>query len=47
MTPWYLRWYTLTGAGVVVAGAIGGIVYAATREEPLAPTALEPGIQLP
>jgi hypothetical protein len=33
--PWYLRWYTLTGAGVVVVGATAAIIYAATRTEPL------------
>jgi hypothetical protein len=30
-TPWYLRWYTLTAGGVVVAGAVTAIVLAATR----------------
>lgn len=34
--PWYLRWYTLTGAGVVVV-ATGVVAYAATREKPLDP----------
>jgi hypothetical protein len=36
-TPWYLRWYTITAASVIVAGATGGIVYAATRPAPLPP----------
>ena len=35
--PWWKRWYTLTGAGVVVVGVTAGIIYAATRPQPLDP----------
>ncbi len=36
--PWYLRWYTLTAAGVVVAGVVTAIVVGATAEPELKPS---------
>lgn len=30
-SSWYTRWYVLAGAGVLVAGAAGGIIYVTTR----------------
>lgn len=33
--PWYLKWYSLTGAGAVVAAVAGGTIWALTRPEPL------------
>lgn len=46
-TPWYLRWYTLTGAGVVVAGIIAGTVIALSQPAADYTTSLGEPIQLP
>jgi len=41
VTPWYLRWYTITGAGVIVAAAIViPIVLNATRQPAAVPANL-------
>lgn len=46
-TPWYLRWYTLTGAGVVVAGIVAGTVIALSQPAADYTTSLGEPIQLP